>query len=449
MSGQSPKCPTVTEILAERLARPVSEGDRARAALHVLDWAGCALAGAASPAGRAAAAAFAGEGGAQAMTRVLYTGALGNVLEMDDVDKRALLHPGPVVVPAALAAAAQKDAGAEAFLNGVVRGYEAVIRIGRAVGPAHYRYWHNTGTCGPFGAAAATASIFALDAQKSAWALGLAGAQASGFWQVRHEPQSFAKQLHTARAAHAGYLAAQLSANEFVGLHTILEGEQGFFAATCGDAAPDDVVAFDADAPWAIHDVSFKPWPACRHAHAAIDAGLALHKDGVGAADIEKITIRTYKDALTFCDKPAPDDPLSAKFSLQHSVAMTLLKGAPALSDFEGDALGAPDVVALRKKISVIEDSAFSERYPARFGSGVDAVLKSGETKMIDIADALGDPENPASKTLIVGKAKMLMKAGGLTVEKADALADAALSLASSDVAFETFVTLFEAQTQL
>ena len=442
MSGQSPNSPTVTESLAARLAAPVSAEDRDRAALCVLDWAGCAVAGAASPAGRAMRAAVGDEGGLQP---VLYTGALGNVLEMDDVDKRALLHPGPVVMPAALVAAELAEANAAAFLDGVVRGYEAVIRVGRAVGPDHYRYWHNTGTCGPFGAAAAAASIFGLDAEKTVWALGLAGTQASGFWQTRHEPQSFAKQLHTARAAHAGLTAAQLAKYGFVGLKTILEGPQGFFAATCGDADPRGVVDFGGDAAWAIHDVSVKPWPACRHAHAAIDAALVLREEGATPANVDKIVIRTYRDAVVFCDNPAPQDVLSAKFSLQHAVAVVLARGAPSLEDFEGAALTDAELAGLRAKTAIVEDETFTERYPARFGTAVSVALKDGGVRSADIPDALGDPENPASRDMALAKAAMLMRAGGMADRDAEALTDAALALAGEGGSVAAFSRLLKA----
>ena len=39
---------SVVSQLAEICLRPVAPGDRTRAALHVLDWAGCAVSGAAS-----------------------------------------------------------------------------------------------------------------------------------------------------------------------------------------------------------------------------------------------------------------------------------------------------------------------------------------------------------------------------------------------------------------
>lgn len=418
------KVATVTRRLAERLARPVERQDRARAALHVLDWAGTAVAGAQYPAGRALKSVAAEMG---ASGELFFWAGVGNVLEMDDVDKRALLHPGPVVIPVALFAAERAAASGEALLDAIVRGYEAMIRVGRAVGPAHYRYWHNTSTCGPFGAAAAAGSLFDLDTEKMSAALGLAGTQSAGVWQTRNEPLSHAKQLHAARAAHSGYFAARLVEEGAVGLQTILEGPQGFFAATCGDADPEAVVDFATSEPWAIHDVSFKPWPACRHAHAAIDAALALRAAGVCADDVASGEIAAYRDALVFCDKPAPIDPLSAKFSLQHAVAAALIGGAPTLDDFEGEGLRRFDFKALRSKFHVVEDAALTARYPARFGSSVKVTLKTGEQRKIEVGDALGDPENPVGEDVIRNKAESLIAGAGADPR---ALVEAALALA-------------------
>ncbi len=435
MSGQSL---ALTQRLADRLARPVPAAAKARAALHVLDWAGCAVAGAASPAGRAMAAGLMAEGqgrcavagssrGASPLTAALLNGAVGNVLEMDDVDKRAILHPGPTVIPAALAAAETADLDAQDFLAAVVRGYEAVIGVGRAVGPGHYAFWHNTGTCGPFGAAAAAASAFRLDWETTAHALSLAGTQASGFWQTRHEPASMAKQLHTARAAHAGLSAAMLAGAGMTGPLSILEGPQGFFAATCPGADPRDVLAGQGEG-WLIEDVSFKPWPACRHAHAAIDAALLALEAGVRADEIEALELTTYGDALTFCDQHRPETVIQAKFSLQHSVAATLLYGLPQLEHFEPGVFQRDEVRALAAKVTVKAGAPYAERYPARYGAGL-AVAAAGSVQSYDAPDALGDPENPIPASKVAEKARTLAAHGGFAPEDADALVAAALDL--------------------
>lgn len=402
------------EQLAVKLAGPVSVEDRRRASAHLLDWAGCAMAGRNEPAGRIALESR-GDGPAAA---AFAWGMLGNILEMDDVDKRAILHPGPSVIPATLALGDVLLSSRADILNAIVRGYEAVIRLGRAVGPAHYAFWHNTGTCGPIGAAAAGASLLGLNTGQTAHALALATSQAAGVWQTRHEPASMGKQLHTGNAARAGVDAARLASRGFLGPLTILEGQQGFFAATCPGADSADVLA-DYGPDWLIHDVSFKPWPACRHAHAAIDAALLAGKAPV--SDIEAITVTTYPDALAFCDRAEPASVVEAKFSLQHSVAVALARGEPALKDFESDAIAAPDLKALRAKTTVESGEPFSAAYPVRYGASV-SIRRNGETQVFDAPDALGDPENPLSPDGLHTKARTLMTAGGLAAAEIDSL---------------------------
>ncbi|WOR15544.1 MmgE/PrpD family protein [Hyphomonas sp. FCG-A18] len=400
MSGQIAN-PTLLQRLASYLARPVDTGAQARANLHLLDWVGCAIAGAVEPAGKMLKQAKpAGPSG-----EAFYWGGIGNILEMDDVDKRALLHPGPSIIPAALVCADEAGQSGEALIKGIVHGYEATIRLGRAVGTGHYALWHSTGTCGPIGAAAACASLLGLDDTQTAHALALAMSQASGLWQTRHEPASMGKQLHTAHAARAGYEAARLAKAGFTGPLTILEGEQGFFAATCPGADPADILAtYESD--WLIHDVSFKPWPACRHAHAVIDAALALSKQTDMSGPIE---VRTYGDALKFCDKPNPQTVIEAKFSLQHAVAVCVVRGEPQLEDFLPGAIEDPAMKAVRARVNVAEAEPYASAYPARFGGEVSA---NGVTAKAP--DALGDPENPVSAQQIEGKALTLMKAGGM-----------------------------------
>jgi 2-methylcitrate dehydratase PrpD len=345
---------------------------------------------------------------------------------MDDVDKRALLHPGPVVIPAAIAATSKGSTAAD-FLDAIVRGYEAMIRLGRAVGPGHYRFWHNTATCGPTGAAAAAASLWGSDAASTANILSLGVAQASGLWQVRHEPLSHVKQLHAARAAEAGVRAARLAGAGLIGVRTIIEGEQGFFAATCPGADARSVLGGGDD--WAIEEVSFKPWPACRHTHAVIDAALALRGEGVAPSQIARVDIETYRDALAFCDQPTPMTALEAKFSLQHAAAVALLEGEPGLEHFEGRFRDDQRIAAMRQRIFPAVSADFTGRYPARFGAAVHVTLKDGTRRSAMVADALGDPENPAPRSLIVDKARRLMKAGGLSGGEAEALGGAAMAL--------------------
>jgi len=432
---------SLTRCLARALANPVDAPTRERAALHVLDWIGCAVAGAVKPAGqcflRQAAERSAGPlsviGGAGLASpeQVAFcNGGLGNILEMDDIHRNAILHPGPVVIPAALAAAEASKSSAATFLDAVVRGYEAMIRIGEAVGPGHYAIWHNTSTCGPFGAAAAVGSILNLNEDRFVWALGNAGTQASGPWRCRHEPV-MTKHLHTAQATEAGYNAAALAAIGFSGPEFMLEGQQGFFQAMCPDPLPDRVSApFEGE--WKIWETGFKPWPACRHAHAAIDAALELKEThDPDPRQISRIRVHTYRDARIFCDKRVPTTVLEAKFSIQHSVAMSLLEGAPALSAFAADTLNRREVASLRDRTTVAVSEDIDQRYPEHYGSGVDLDLDDGRTLSTTVTDALGDPENPLPEARVISKARQLMETAALQPGTVASVADAVLALSN------------------
>ena len=416
---------TITQKLAEILERPISEADRQRASLLLLDWTGCAVAGQAEPAGQKITAAFSNEAGnctrigaskASPLMAALHNGCLGNVLEMDDVDKRAVLHAAPTIIPAALAMAEYTDASTKDFLDAIVIGYEATIRIGRAVGAGHYAFWHNTATCGPFGAAAAACHL--LDGSDVVSALGLAGTQAAGLWQTRHEPDSMAKQLHAGHAAHAGVLAAILSKQGFQGPRSILEGEQGFFAAMCPGANPEDVLV-NSEGAWLLHETSLKPYPACRHAHPAIDAALKARDEKIPLGS--DVIVETYPDALKFCDRPNPATVIEAKFSLQHSVAVTLMKGAPSLADFEIGNI--PNrLVELRNRITVKQADEFTKAYPAHYGA---AITVAGNRYVA--RDAYGDPEYPMSAQAVMEKAIMLMMYSGMREDKSSALGQSAV----------------------
>lgn len=433
MSGQM----SIARALAERLARPVPEEVRAAARLRVLDWAACAVGGRDEPgmaeirelAAREGAGPCRVIGGGRAgpQAAALANGPVGAVLEMDDVDKRALLHPGPVVIPAALAVAeANGGVTGTAFLDAVTRGYEAMIRVGRAAGASHYRFFHATASCGGFGAAAAGASLLSLDAERAAWALGAGGQQAFGLWQVRNEPGQ-TKAFHDGRAAANGVAAAFLAGRGFRAPEMIFEGPQGFFAALAPEADPRAVLD-DPDGPWRLTQVSTKPHAACRHAHPAIDAALALRERLKGRA-VAAVLVETYADAILFCDRPRPQTSGDAKFSLQHAVCTALLFGDADLPRFTQGAIEEPEVAAFRSVVAVSEDPAFTGAYPSRFGARVTVEAAGGEQLTAEVGDARGDPENPIDEAGIVAKAKALCLWGGMAPIDADRLIEVCLAL--------------------
>lgn len=390
--------PLLTQLV-RTLARDIRQSEEKRARRHLVDWLACVAGARTTPAGAAARRA-----GPDMLERAAY---LGNVLEMDDVHRQALLHPGPVIWPAALGAARETGADMGALLHGVVRGYEAMIAVGMMLDAHHYSLWHPTSTAGGIGAAAAAADIFGLSEAETVSALGHAASMAGGLWHMRHD-DVMTKQLHVTRAALEGLWCARAARAGFAGPAAVLEGPQGMFAAMTREPRP-----LRAPGEWLIHAVSFKPWAACRHAHPVIDCALQLRAAG---ALQPPFVVETYADALRFCNRPCPATELDAKFSLHHAVAVIADGRAATPADFTPEAIAA--LASLRAQVTVREDVAMTARYPAHFGARVNG---------LELADTLGDPERPLDDAGLLAKLAMLVDWGGLPASEAERAAAVAL----------------------
>lgn len=380
---------SLTEQLAKHLQRPVDGATRDRARLHLLDWLGCVAGARNSNVGNAL--------DPMQVLPLIRATFLGNLLEMDDVHRSAILHPGPVIWPSALAGV---GGDMNAMLKAAVVGYEAMIAVGTTFDAQHYAFYHPTATAGVFGAAATFASLFGQSRQQTVASLGLAGSVAGGLWQMRHE-DVMAKQWHVAHASSTGRSAAECASYGVTGPRFILDGPQGLCAATCKEPRP-----MEFPKRWRIWDVSFKPWGACRHAHPTIDAALELQAL-LGKLDGE-ILVETYADAIAFCDSPDPKTPHQAKFSLQQAVAIVATNGAPMLADFELPAIRK--LAKARARVTVRECKDITARYPQHYGARVTC-----NSQVVEMIDSLGDPERPMSEAQIVDKARALMDWGGIS----------------------------------
>ncbi len=190
--------PTLTQGLIRLIRhKEVTAEDLEKAALFTLDAVANAIAGRNTDAGRKLLAWGRGRE-ADSARRAFVMGGLTHILEMDDVHRAAVVHTGCVTVPAAFALAMGREIAGETFLRAVIYGFEAMCRIGMAVGAEHYKVWHNTGTCGPFGSAMCAATILDLDDEAAMHALGNAGTQSAGLWQFL-ATGAMSKHLHAGR----------------------------------------------------------------------------------------------------------------------------------------------------------------------------------------------------------------------------------------------------------
>ncbi|HZN26930.1 MAG TPA: MmgE/PrpD family protein [Burkholderiales bacterium] len=324
----------------------------------------------------------------------LINGAASHSVEFDDIYRDAGYHPGSPVISAALAAAQATGATGEAFLRGVVVGYEVSTRIGEAVMPSHYKYWHTTGTIGCFGAAAAVATLLQCNRTQFMHALATVGTFASGLQQA-FRSQAMTKPLHAGHAADAGAMAAMAASKGVTGASDILEGEVGFGAAM--SVKPDwSKATRGLGKDYHIVHVTFKNHGCCGHTFPAIDAVLELKaKHGLSHQDIRKIRLASYKAGLDIIDNATPEGEYQAKFSIQYTVAHALVHGSVRLNAFLPDRLNDPDVRALMKKIEVIVDPELSKGYPTQRAAQVEIETNDGRKLAHFQPTRKGDPEMP------------------------------------------------------
>ncbi|MDJ0858846.1 MAG: MmgE/PrpD family protein, partial [Dinoroseobacter sp.] len=403
---------TLTTDLVAACARRIGPQDYKRAATHFLDWLGTVLATRGTEAELAFGSVVGVQDGATVGLSIardhpddaaFALGALGSLLEMDDLDRTSILHAGDTVCPAALCSALHAGVSAQRFLRSILAGYEVALHVGRAAAQGGYTSWYNSSVCGVFGATMASGCAYRLNSAQQAHALGYAGMQASGIWQARLE-QGHAKQLATAHAARAGLSAARAAKAGLAAPLEILEGELGFFASFYPDAQS-NAPTIQSEAEWLLYEVSLKPWTACRHTHPSIAAALDLRTDIRAAEKLQQVHIYTYEAAVAFCDNANPQDAHEARFSLQHCVAVALLHGPPQRADFEQRARrDAPSVAALRQRIRVIEDPGFTADFPLAYRSTIEVTDAQGAQILRHAPHAPGDPEAPLTNAEVSEK---------------------------------------------
>ena len=421
---------TLTQGLIKLIReKPIATADLEKTALFTLDAIANMIAGRNTEPGRKLLEWGAGRMG-DTGRRAFVMGGLTHILEVDDVHRASVVHTGAVTVPAVFALAAGSDIPGETILRAVLYGFESTSRVGMAVGPAHYRVWHNTATCGPYGSAMAAATILGLDDEQAMYALGNAGTQSGGVWEFL-KTGAMSKHLHAGRAAEAGVVAAELAALGFTGPPAILEGPTGFFMAACPDPDPGAILR-DPLAPWQVHATSIKPWPSCRHTHPAIDASLALAGQ-IDLSSVSVIDVATYAAALDVCDRPVANTDYEAKFSLQHSVAAALQRGKMDFAAF-GDEARA-DAAPLAAKVRLSAADPYATSYPVSWGAGITVELTDGTRVESVTTECKGDPEAALSADEMIAKARDLMRYAG--VNDSARIIDGVLDLANGGKAID------------
>jgi len=357
----------LTRILAEQASivayDTLPDAVRTLVRQCVLDYFGCAIAGANDPLVHILIAEMAEMGGAAtaslighharmpALSAALVNGAASHALDYDDVNLAMPGHTSVAILPGLIALAEQRGGTGRDLIAAFVAGYETACRIGMALRPGHYgRGFHATGTVGTFGGAASCAHLLGLDAEATARALGIAGTQAAG---LKSQFGTMCKPFHAGKASQNGLLAARLAARGFSSRPDLVECDQGFAKTHGPDLHPEAALAAPPSGFYLFANL-FKYHAACYMTHGPIECARQVRDHQVAVGDIAAITLSVPQGSARICNIPAPTNGLEAKFSLRQTVAM-------ALSGVDTASLGAysvatatdPALVRLRERVEL------------------------------------------------------------------------------------------------
>lgn len=333
----------------------------------------------------------------------LANGILTNAADNDDTHKRALVHIGSVVMPGALAAAMAKQVDARELLVSLVVGYEVTARVGMAVMPTHYRFWHSTATNGTFGAAAAAARAWQMSAGQVRTVLGFAGTQAAGL-NTFFESGDDSKSVHPGKAAMNGILSALLTDFGATSPPDIFEHPKGYLAAYSLEPKPESLTA-GLGQTWEILQNGFKFYPSILASHSPIGATLEiLSKGGIQPSDVARVEVRTYATVKSHFSSKHIRNSMASRLSVPYCVAAALVDGEITQKQFSAERFNDPTIREMLAKVEILADDELTPLYPEKFPARVVIHLNDGQQREATFMYPKGDPNNPLSEEELIKK---------------------------------------------
>lgn len=346
-------------------------------------------------------------------------GISAHVLELDDGVRFGNIHPGATVISALFPLAELEKIKGQRFLSGVIAGYEASVRVARALQPSHKeKGYHATGTCGTIGSAMGVAVALGFTKQQMKDALSAAAAGASGILAII-EDGSELKPFNAGQGALGGLMAAYMARAGFKGPRDVLGGDRGFISMMAGQYDLSLLGGKVGDS-YSIEKAYKKPYAACRHCHPAIEAALSIRSNhGIHPEEIRSVKVSTYGLAVRGHDHREIKGINSAKMSIPYSVAAALVSGKAGMEEYTLKMLTDPRVISLTQKVKIYARDSLTALVPLKRPAVVEITTRDYKhyTERVDLAK--GEPENPLSGEEIKEKFTSLALYGGKSRQEA------------------------------
>jgi 2-methylcitrate dehydratase PrpD len=308
-----------------------------------------------------------------------------------------LMHPTVPVLPAIFALAEQQAVTGKDWLLAYHVGVEMECKIAEAISPRHYQDgFHTTGTCGPFGSAAACAKLLQFDLSKTLNTFGLAASQSGG---LRENFGTMTKPFQAGHAAESGLVSAQLVSLGWTAAMQILEADRGFFHAAGGSYDPTAIMN-RLGSPWtfASPGVSLKPYPSGSLTHPAMtELARLIEANNIQASQVEKVDIGANHNMTTTLLHHDPKTGLEGKFSMEFCLAILLIERKAGLGQFTDHTVQRPDVQEMIRRIDFHVDPEAESAGFDQMTSILKITLNDGKVITGRAAFGKGSPADPMS----------------------------------------------------
>jgi len=306
-----------------------------------------------------------------------------------------LVHPTVPVLPAVLALAERGGVSGRELMLAYHLGVEVECKIAEAIAPRHYQDgFHSTGTCGPFGSAAASAKLLEFEPSKIRNTFGLAASQSGG---LRENFGTMTKPFQAGHAAESGLVSAELVKLGWTAAEQILEADRGFFHAFGGTYDSAAIIG-RLGKPWtfASPGVSLKPYPSGSLAHPAMGEMIRLiEANNLVATQVERVDVGANHNTTTTLLHHQPKTGLEAKFSMEFCLAILLLERKAGLREFSDKVVQRADVQDMVQRINFYVDAEAESAGYDKMTSLLKIHLKDGRVIAGRADFAKGSPANP------------------------------------------------------
>lgn len=344
-------------------------------------------------------------------------GTFSHAFELDNLRNPASgVHGGATVALPAFAMAQACDAGGCDLIAAIVAGIETMFRIGNAtLHSAEKRGFHGPGLTGPFGSAAACASLLRLSPAQTANAFGIAGSLAGGLLAfAKAGSGGMIKRLHLGRAAEAGVVAARLAQRGYEGPETVLEGRFGVLEAFCEESDP-GLLTRGLGETWEIERLCIKRY-ACHvtsHVPVQLLRGL-IEQHGFASDDIAWIAVDASDKVVSHHSEADPGDIMQAQYSVPFNLALAAHHDLRDPEVFNDRIAAEPRIRDLARRVRVGSDGG-------RKGWSAQIVVALRDDRRFEAAAEtfLGCPQSPLSDEQLRFKFDRLCKDGSERLRQA------------------------------